>query len=348
MATAKKLPSGNYRVRGYNKYLKKYKSFTHPNKKIAERMANEYALLETNLEEDITVNEAANIYISDKTDVLSPTTISAYKGIVKNNLTRLLNVKLNDLTPRIIQDWVNEMTIAKSPKTVRNIYGFLTAVLSYNDVTIKLSKIRLPAKTKTFKRLPPPKLVINTFKDTDIEIPVLLGLWCGMRMSEILGIRKSDIDGDILTINQVIVTVNNQTVIKRRAKTFESNRQVRLPKPILDLINNVDCSSNDLIIHYTRKQVYDRFVNKIRALGYPITFHDLRHINASVMAALNVPDIYAMERGGWSSTNTLKGVYQQTFDENRQKVDNLIDDYFLNIYDTKYDTNKINNRKNVG
>ena len=56
------------------------------------------------------------------------------------------------------------------------------------------------------------------------------------------------------------------------------------------------------------------------------------------MAALNIPDLYAMERGGWSNTNTLKAVYQQTFSTERMKYDAVIDDYFNNLYDTKYDT----------
>jgi hypothetical protein len=55
-------------------------------------------------------------------------------------------------------------------------------------------------------------------------------------------------------------------------------------------------------------------------------------MNASVMLALNVPDKYAMERGGWSNTATLKNVYQETFTPEREKVDNIIDNYFSALY----------------
>ncbi|MFR2847146.1 MAG: tyrosine-type recombinase/integrase [Hungatella hathewayi] len=60
-----------------------------------------------------------------------------------------------------------------------------------------------------------------------------------------------------------------------------------------------------------------------------ITFHDLRHLNASVMALLRVPDKYAQERGGWKSDAVMKKVYMQTFSEERERVDNLIDSYFM-------------------
>ena len=73
--------------------------------------------------------------------------------------------------------------------------------------------------------------------------------------------------------------------------------------------------------------------------GIEMSFHDLRHLNASVMLMLGIPDKYAMERGGWSTPNVMKNVYQHTFSEERKLVDERIDDYFNSlIYDTKYDT----------
>lgn len=59
-----------------------------------------------------------------------------------------------------------------------------------------------------------------------------------------------------------------------------------------------------------------------------ISFHDLRHMNASVMLALGVPDKYAMERGGWETDSIMKSVYQNTFSSERLMVDKKIDDYF--------------------
>ena len=45
----------------------------------------------------------------------------------------------------------------------------------------------------------------------------------------------------------------------------------------------------------------------------------------------HIPDKYAMERGGWSTPNTLKAVYQHTFLEERKLVDKQIDEFFENI-----------------
>ena len=343
MATAKKLPSGSYRVRASFNGVRK--SFTAPTKREAEFLATQWLISAEKQDtgEDMTFSEAAAIYIDQRRKTLSPTTIHLYEGYVKNTTTRLNEVRLCDITPRMVQDWVNELTVAKSPKHVHNAYGFFTAVIYYHDVDIKLKKITLPPKTKKFKRLPDAAVVMEVFRNSEIELPVLLGLWGGLRMSEILGIRKCDIEGDVLTINRVAVMVGRELVYKPHAKTYTSNRQLRLPPPILALIDALDRTAAEPLIRFNGRQIYGRFSKTMKNKGYSICFHDLRHINASVMAQLGIPDLYAMERGGWSNTSTLKSVYQQTFTTARQEVDNTIDSYFENIYsnivDTQMDTN---------
>ena len=76
-----------------------------------------------------------------------------------------------------------------------------------------------------------------------------------------------------------------------------------------------------------------------------MTFHDLRHLNASVMALLRIPDKYAQDRGGWKTDYVMKKVYTQTFPEARVQVDDKIDNYFDNIISpeqTDYDVEKYN------
>lgn len=349
MATAKKLPSGAYRVRVYNKHDGKYHSFTKPTKREAERAAQDYLLnVETEVEEGtvLTFADAAQAYIDARRATLSPTTIHLYEGYVKNATVRLNELKLNEINPQIVQDWVNELTVAKSPKHVKNAYGFFTAVINYHDVGIRLSKIQLPKKTRKFKRLPTAAIVLKAFRGSDIELAVLLAVWGGLRESEILGARKCDIEDDVLTINRVKVKVGKEYVFKTNAKTYNSNRQIKLAAPILSLVNDSNCKADESLVPFNQGQIYKRFTKIMKAEGYHISFHDLRHINASVMAQLGIPDLYAMERGGWSNTATLKQVYQQTFDDERINVDKKIDDFFCDIYATEYDTRRsVNSEK---
>ena len=60
-------------------------------------------------------------------------------------------------------------------------------------------------------------------------------------------------------------------------------------------------------------------------------FHDLRHYQASILHAMGVPDKYIMQRGGWRTDNTLKNIYQHTFDKTTKEVSDKINDYFTDI-----------------
>lgn len=102
----------------------------------------------------------------------------------------------------------------------------------------------------------------------------------------------------------------------------------RMPAYIQKLISRTD-PQEDRLVPMTRSQVYFRFTRLIEKAGLkPMTYHDLRHVNASVMALLQVPDKYAQERGGWKTDTVMKKVYTHTFGQERQRVDNMIDDYF--------------------
>ena len=92
MATARKLPSGNYRCRIYLGKVNgkdSYKSFTAPTKKEAELNAIKY-LNEHNQNKKVipvnefTFDESLEKYITLKESVLSPSTVREYKGLHRN------------------------------------------------------------------------------------------------------------------------------------------------------------------------------------------------------------------------------------------------------------------------
>ena len=100
---------------------------------------------------------------------------------------------------------------------------------------------------------------------------------------------------------------------------------------ILTRLSNAPKDS-EFITNLSGSIIYHRFKKLISDCGLPeITFHDLRMMNASVMLKLNIPDKYAMERGGWNSPGVMKKVYQQLFDAEREAVDDLVDSYFESL-----------------
>ena len=107
MATAKKLPSGSWRVQvlaGYDASGKKIqKSFTAPTKWEAEKMADEYKRYKKEKPTDKQVGKIIDEYIEIKSNVLSPTTIRGYKAIRATRLQSIMGEKLSRLTATDIQ-----------------------------------------------------------------------------------------------------------------------------------------------------------------------------------------------------------------------------------------------------
>lgn len=333
MASAKQLPSGSWRIQVYDKELKKTVSFTSklPGKagrNEAEMMAREYQLgIRQKRKNGKTVGECIDEYISMKENILSPTTIAEYKRCRRNELAELCSSYVNIITSNEIQAHINKLALSLKPKTVRNAHGLLIAVLNIYAPDLRI-RTTLPKVQKNIKQLPPVEDVLRAVIGSNVELPCLLAMWCSLRMSEVRGLKKSDVKEGVLTVHNTKVRVNNVDVEKSSTKTIESTRQIKLPQRIQDLISAVP-DDQYYLIPLTGQAIYKRFTTALKRHGIPhMSFHDLRHMNASVMLALGIPDKYAMERGGWSSPAVMKSVYQHTFTAERQAADEKIDNYF--------------------
>lgn len=338
MATAKQLPSGSWRVQVYDGELKKTVSFTSKlhgkaGKNEAELMAREYQLgLKRKKQQGKTVGECIDEYIHLKENILSPTTVAEYRRCRRGELAELCEIDISAITAMDIQKHMNKLSMTLKPKTVRNAHGLLMAVLTIYAPELRV-RTTLPKIQKKIKTLPPAEDVLRAVLGSSVELPCLLAMWGGLRMSEIRGAKKSDVRDGVLTIHSTKVRVENEDIEKESTKTIESTRQIRLPERIQSLIAALP-AEQEYLVSLTGRVIYKRFVTLLEQNGIEhMTFHDLRHMNASIMLALGIPDKYAMERGGWSSPNVMKSVYQHTFSAERRAADDKIDEYFYILLD---------------
>ena len=343
MIKAKQLPSGAWRVQVFNKGgSPRYISFTADTEHEVIYQALEWKRSkERKVQVGLTVGEAIDQYIDLKDGVLSPTTIASYRGIRRNNLKLLMDVPIKNLTQSMVQHAINEEAKMISPrthkrhtpKTIANVHGLLSASIHMVDPDFVL-RTTLPAKQKNILELSPAQNVINAVRGTNVELPVLLAVWLSLSMSEIRGIQISAIRNGTLTIKESVVQVDGKAVSKKATKAYERTRMHAIPPYIMNLIEHTDAwkQGSGYIEVRSGKAVTNRFQRVIKNAGLPhMRFHDLRHLNASVMVALGVPDLYAMERGGWKTKSTLNRVYQHTFSAERQAVDQKIDSYFESL-----------------
>lgn len=334
MAKAKKLPSGSWRVRLYigkdDAGKPKYKSFTAPTKKEAEAAAALYSVQKKQKDAiGMTVGDAIDRYIESKENVLSPSTIGGYRVIRRNQMQGLMDVPLDEITNVLVQAEINKEALRLSPKTLRNAHGLLSAALGAYLPDFPL-RTTLPAKEHKVVELPTPEEVVDAIKGTDIELPCLLAIWLSLRMSEVRGIRYKDISGNVLTVRNVKIKFGAEEYTRQKTKTYKSTRLHELPPELVDMIGTGE--SEEYVVTMPAQTITKKLKRYVeRSCGKAVTFHELRHINASVMHMLGVPDKYAMERGGWSTDGVLKSVYQHTFDAKRREIDRQINDYFTGL-----------------
>ena len=345
MATAKKLPSGNYRVQATRVVdgKRNVKSFTASTAAQAERLASEWQKHIDMVGTDsttLTVEQAINEYIDMKSNVLSASTILAYRRYLSNGYSDIKHLKLYQLTSVVIQKSINLHSTSLSPKSLKNYYGLLIATLKmfYPELTLSLTFPQKPKQQKRRWTKDYLRDLLKAIENSSIEIPALLAMMLSMRASEIAGLKWSDVDLDNRTINIHRSRVNspNGWVYKELPKNENSNRVAFIPDTLLEKLKKFKKQNNanddDYLITTKPNQFWRMLGRKTEKAGIePIRFHDLRHINASIMLSLGINNQIAQEIGGWSTDNIMKSVYQHTFSEERIEANIAMNNYFNNL-----------------
>lgn len=137
------------------------------------------------------------------------------------------------------------------------------------------------------------QLLAEKAKGTWFELPFLLATWMGLRTSEIRGLTWGCVEGDMLHVKQALVYGGDGPVLKT-TKSYSGNRKIRIPPYIKELLDS-QAREGEYIVRASRNALYKRLCKLCEENGLPhYRFHDLRHVQASVMLALGVPDKYAI------------------------------------------------------
>lgn len=337
MAKAKKLPSGSYRCQVYDytdgQGKRHYKSFTAATKKEAEYAAAEYALdkKEKPSLPEYTLQTAIENYCNLKSNVLSPATIREYRRMKDNYFGELGSVHIKDISSDRVQAWVNEFAVNHSPKTVRNAYGLISAVMDAFASDIRL-RVTLPQKVQSKLYVPSDndiKALLAYFNETDkdMELAVYLAAFGTLRRSEVCALTADDVKGNVIFINKAMVDKGNNEWVVKTTKTTSSTRHVEMPSFVVKKF-----PTSGYIVKLDPDKITRRFERAFKQLNLePFRFHDLRHYAASIMHAIGVPDQYIMQRGGWGSDRTLKAIYRGTIEEYTQKYTDITLSHFDNM-----------------
>lgn len=276
------------------------------------------------------------------------TTYSSYAGMSKSVIVPYFkekNIRLTDLKPKDIQDFYTLQLRRVKASTVIHYHAIIHKALKY-AVKIDLigvnpaSKIERPRQDRFIGSFYDKEEVNHLFevaKGTNLELPILLGAFYGLRRSEVVGLKWSAIDfnNNTLVIRHTVTSFNidgkhiihasDTTKTKSSMRTLplvpafkekllvakeqqEINRKLcgrSYSKEYLDYI-----CVNELGVRLRPGYITSTFPKLLEEHGFRrIRFHDLRHSCASLLLANNVPMKQIQDWLGHSDFSTTANIY---------------------------------------
>ena len=338
MPTAKKQPNGQWKCRVYSHLDENGKqhlrAFYGRTKQEAEQRAMNFTMsADRERHVDLTVHDAIDGYITAREGVLSPSTVLGYKRMLDRYYEPIAVRRIRKLNSADVQKFVSDLASKVSPKTVSNVYGLLTASVALYAPEIHWS-IKLPTRAKKRPTVANSDQIRALYDaaSPNLKKAIALSAFTSMRRGEICALLYGDIDGDIAHVHADLVRGHDGWHRKETPKTSDSDRFVRLPQSVIQLIGTGEPSER--VVPITPDSITELFGELRDKLEIPIRFHDLRHYFASIAAVLGIPQTYTERAGGWhTGSPVMREIYQKPIVEFEQAYAGRIASHFSSMLD---------------
>ena len=309
-------------------------------KKEAKKLLDEYeSQLNLGFAVDLTVSDLIRDYIDIKQiKGIKRTTIQGYESYKKRIDAELGDYRAIDLNSIHVERFIIKCIKERGnkPKTVKNIISLLDG--AYDMAKRKKLLPENPCEYIDLPKMIRPDINILTEKEVyefcssldnephDFKVVCELALFCGLRRSEILGLRIRDINMTFKTIRieQTRHRIGYEDVVQT-PKTEKSRRTLSVPPFVMadieELIREHEVYSDcEYLIQYMgepMKPDYARhtLVKFIKKNDLPdVTLHGLRHTYASMLNASGEFDIAEISANlGHSNISTTMNIYVDVF-----------------------------------
>lgn len=293
--------NGKWRQKSKQGFTKK-KEAKKAAEKVLEELKKAYGLQLNEELEGITFKEFAEMYIANLKIYKEPNTVITYEQTIAK-FEKLADTELDKISPVHIQRCIDGMvngglgssTIKAHTTRLRTI--FKNAISPYRVIVENpVSDLKIPEKKENAKikalNISDLEKLLSGIKNHRYYLMSLLASKCGLRLGEIIGLTKDDIDYKKEQIN-----INKQW--KRRKdgswgfgslKSKSSYRIVPAPPSVLQALKEYSkispASIDKRFFPYSHSGGINSYIAKqYKDLGYDITIHDLRHTFASLLIA---------------------------------------------------------------
>ena len=168
-------------------------------------------------------------------------------------------------------------------------------------------------------------------EDTKYKVAIILTVFTGVRLGELMGLEWPDVDfkNGIISINRSSQYLADMGVFTKVPKTESSIREIAIPEFIISLLEEYKLwyeeqksiygelwmNSDRLFVQADGKPMHPStiskwFVKYVGQIGLPvINFHGLRHTNASLLVAQNIDIAVISARLGHAQISTTLDFY---------------------------------------
>jgi integrase len=176
--------------------------------------------------------------------------------------------------------------------------------------------------------------VVQELKGKPLYTKVIVGLFTGLRRSEILALRWShiDLDAKMITVREAVEETNAGLRLKE-PKSRAGKRDITLPDIVVDTLRDYRRQQLELRLALGLGKLADdalmfsrldgspespRVLSKewaaiAKAIGLAVTFHALRHTHASMLIDAGIDIVKISKRLGHANVSTTLDVYSHLF-----------------------------------
>ena len=188
-------------------------------------------------------------------------------------------------------------------------------------------------------------------EDTKYKVAIILTVFTGVRLGELMGLEWQDVDfkNGIISINRSSQYLADRGVFTKVPKTESSIREIAIPEFIISLLEEYKLwyeeqksiygelwmNSDRLFVQADGKPMHPStiskwFVKYVGQIGLPvINFHGLRHTNASLLVAQNIDIAVISARLGHAQISTTLDFYVHPLLSHNRKAGYALENLLL-------------------
>lgn len=194
-------------------------------------------------------------------------------------------------------------------------------------------------------------LELLSSEDTKYKVAIILTVFTGVRLGELMGLEWQDVDfkNGIISINRSSQYLSDMGVFTKVPKTESSIREIAIPEFIISLLEEYKLwyeeqksivgdfwhDSDRLFVQVDGKPITPSTISKwfekfIKKIGLPvITFHGLRHTNATLLIAQQVDVATVSARLGHAQISTTLDFYVHPLLSHNRKAGYALENLLL-------------------